>query len=378
MRGKPGRTERVIGAGVLVLLVLIVGAFLLTGGLFAGIVNRTPILRGVKDVIGISEQPLFEVTYTTAAPTGEARFAEVPRGHVRPPARVRSYTDDLYEKIDGKESMFRSYFFVELRFGQYEDTRGDDLYDVYIFDMGAPANALGIYMAERSRSPGLVEIGREGYMSAANTYFWKSRYYVNVLGPAEGGEAATGTSKQIAAAIADTIPDSGEPFWVESYLPPEDRVPHSLSYQATSALGYEFLGGMFLADYETQGKPYQMYLIKAVDADAARELFEKFAQATAKYDKVISRQAFDGGEMLVGESLGIYSVAFCKGVFFGGVIECEYQALAVKRAVVLRDRLPAGESGDVSPSVSPVVKPEPDSRTQKASREQDQDGADEY
>jgi hypothetical protein len=59
MRGRPKRTERLVGPFVLALLVFILGSFLLTGGLFAGLVEGSSTLRAAKDVFGISERPLF-------------------------------------------------------------------------------------------------------------------------------------------------------------------------------------------------------------------------------------------------------------------------------------------------------------------------------
>jgi len=334
VRGRPGRTERVVGGGLLVLLVLLVGVFLLTGGLLADTVNASRFLRGLKNWIGISEEPLFEGTVAD----GRARFADV-EGLVTP-GKIERYTDNLYEKIDGKESAYRSFLFVELRFAQYRDPQRDDLYDTYIFDQGEPANAFGIYAAERSPEPELLDLGCEAYVSDTSVYFWKGRYYVYVLGPPEGGDIVRGNSIRIAAAIADTIADPYQPFWAEAYLPDEDRVPHSFRYQATSALSYEFLERTFLADYETNGQSYQMYLLEAAGPAAAGDLFGKLAAAIENYDNVVSRQPCDGGEVLVGESLGVYGVAFHAGRFIGGVAECGDRALAERRAAALRTRLP--------------------------------------
>lgn len=341
MRGKPGPRERILGVLVLLLLALVVGVFLLTGGLFADTVNRISILRAAKDLIGISERPLFLASAEDAAPAalaGQAHFADA-GGGLQTPGKIERYTDNLYEKINGKESMFRAYLFVELRFARYLDAGRQDSYDVYIFDMGQTVNALGIYMAERSREAEVLEIGREGYASGTNVYFYKSKYYVNVLGPVDGGPPVAENSKRIAAAIADTITDAGEPFWAEAALPVEDRVPHSFSYVATSALGYDFLAKMFRADYRTGGTGYQMYLIKADTARQATELFNKFAEATTRYDKVISRETDETGQMIVSESLGVYGAAFHAGTFLAGVVECEDQALAADRAAALRERL---------------------------------------
>jgi len=287
-------------------------------------------------------------TRPAAGTAGRARFAAVPGSDLVTPTTLERYTDNLYEKINGKEAMFRAYLFVELRFGRYLDPRRQEAYDVYLFDMGEPVNAFGIYMAERSREVEVLQIGRDAYISGTNVYFFKNKYYVNVLGPVQGDERAAETAKRIAAAIAETIADSGERFWAQDLLPAQDRVAHSLSYLASSAMGYDFLNRMFQAGYETSGTSYQMYLIKAADAQGARELFNKFAEATARYDKVVSREAYEGGAMLVSESLGVYGVAFHAGRFFGGVAECEDQALAVKRANELRDRLGRAIHGKIN------------------------------
>src|SRR6478672_6777620 len=68
MRGQPRRTERLVGAFVLVLLAVIVGLFALTGGLFANVVHRVPLLTKAKDAIGISETPLFVADPKNAKP----------------------------------------------------------------------------------------------------------------------------------------------------------------------------------------------------------------------------------------------------------------------------------------------------------------------
>jgi len=284
--------------------------------------------------------------------SGGAKFAEV-GGNIVAPTKIERFTDNLYEKIDGREGQFRAYHFVELRFGQYVDTRAQQAFDVYIYDIAEPVNAMGIYMTERSTGAESLEIGREGYVSGSNVYFWKGKYYVNVLGPAEGGAAGLAASRQIALAIAESIADTGGTMWAEELLPKEDRVPNSFKYRATSALSYDFLEHMYLADYKTIGKAYTMFVMKTASPAAGRELFKKLAEATAKYDKIVSREPSEDGETMVSDSLGIFAVAFNKGVFLGGVVECDDQELAVKRAAALRASMPKDAAGEPeSPAAS--------------------------
>ncbi len=301
---------------------------------------------------------------TSATPTPAvarvADFAPLPGGQALPPSKIDRFTDNLYEKIDGKEGMFRAFHFVELRFGQYTSARSQEPFDVYIYDMGEPVNAFGVYMGERSPTARAWSLGRDAYVSGTSAYFCKDKYYVNVLGPPEGGDDKLEVSKAIAAAIAATIPDADEPFWVEQYLPAEGRTPNSLKYEATSGLGYDFIQQMFRAEYQVEGGTFQIFVMRTADAAAAREVFDKYVEATAKYDKVLSRETDAQGQKMIGESLGVYSVAFTKGVFFGGVTECEDQALAVRQAEAFRARLPADPEGAIAPSSRPVSSPTDD------------------
>jgi len=385
MRGTPGRTERVIGALILVMLSLIVSVFLLTSGLLGDAFRGAALTRGIKSVLGIADKPLFQIdpallgpsstdgkrasapanepatperTTQASIPTsmpqvpaeppakpaavvaGQARFVDLGDADILTPEKTERYTDNLYEKIDGREGQFHAFHFVELRFGQYVDTRSAQSFDTYLYDMGEPANALGIYMSEQSGDIQAIDVGRDGYRSGTSVYFWKGKYYVYVLGPVEGDEASARTAQRIAAAIATSIADDGKAFWADALLPTAERIPQSLSYRATSALGYDFLNRMFVADYKSGEKAYQLYIIKADSPADARELFMKFADATAKYDKVLARDDSPGHERIVSEALGIYSVAFCKGNYLAGVIECEDRTLAEEKATAFRDSLP--------------------------------------
>ncbi|UCD29122.1 MAG: hypothetical protein JSV03_01160, partial [Planctomycetota bacterium] len=196
MRDKPGPTEQVVGVFILILLVLLVGTFLFTSGLFAGKVVDGPVAAKV-----------------------ESRFVALDDSDIAVPAKIEVYTDNLYEKIDGKEGVYRAFHVVELRFGRYRDTAAKQDFDVYVYDMAVPANAFGIYMAERSLTADVFPIGREGYISGTSIFFWKDKYYVYVLGSVDDDQAVLEKSTKIARAIADTISDEGEPFWAVSLLP---------------------------------------------------------------------------------------------------------------------------------------------------------------
>ncbi|MBI4578518.1 MAG: hypothetical protein HY718_02380 [Planctomycetes bacterium] len=313
----------------------------------------TPALPPAPAAVAKTDQ-----TPPAAKAAGVARFAEPPGGKILGPTKIERYAENLYEKIDGKESAFRAFFVVDLKFGQYTEPDRRQSYDVYIYDMAAPANALGIYMSERVATAPALAIGRDGYASGTSIFFWKGPYYVNVLGPPDGGDATLDVSKQIAHAVAETIADDAQPFWADKALPSEDRVPNSFSYQAINALGYGFLQRMWSASYDMGGKRLNVYLTKAADADMAKATFKRFANSVARYDKVLSREAPAGGELILTESPmpnrpSKFGAAFRKGPYFGGVADCPDREFVAQHVRALFDRLSATDAGD--PAAATVV-----------------------
>jgi hypothetical protein len=210
-------------------------------------------------------------------------------------------------------------------------------------------------MKERSGAGAPAGVGRDSYVSGTNVYFWKGKYYVNILGPADGGDAALAGGKKIAAAIAETIADTGSGFWAEDVLPKESRVPESFKYQASGALSYDFLKRVYRADYKTGDKTYSLFAKKSPDAKGAHELFMKLADASKKYGDVIEQRIdTPGSELLVSRSIDVFMVVVSKGVFVGGVSDCDDRELALKQAQVLRERMPADAPGEPEPASEPA------------------------
>ncbi len=303
-----------------------------------------------------------------AAAGRPAQFPELGGSWHSPPAAKRFDKDTLYEKIDGKAGMFLSYLFVELQFATYQRADKGWTFDVYVYDMGEPVNAFGIYRLERSPEAMVQPLGREGYTSGASVFFWKGRYYVNVLGPPDDATAAK-PAEELAAAIAATIADDGKGFWAESVFPAAGRKPGSLSYKASDGLGYGFLRQVFVCDYTADGKAYQLFVHRAVDGKA---LFEQYVEAVTKYNKVLVRKPVNGGELLVSESLGVFEAAFYKGVVFGGVTECDDAAVAEKQAAAFCESIdPAAVASAV-----PAPAPPPAAEESKAASETKANGGD--
>ena len=147
------------------------------------------------------EDYLFETTEATEAPSTFP--ASGPNGW-RTLAQVSRFTPEtLYIKINGRADVYLRLNVVGLAFGTYRhEADRDRAIDVYCYDMGAPANALGIYQAEAAPEADSVAVGREGYQVGGAVFFHEGGSYVQVLPlDADDGDAALAIARLIAERI---------------------------------------------------------------------------------------------------------------------------------------------------------------------------------
>lgn len=298
------------------------------------------------------KRPVAAVMQHKTEPAVQGHFPELPGGVWLAPTDVKRFNkDNLYEKIDGKAPMFMGFQFVELEFGTYQHTGLSAPFDVYVFNMSRPANAFGVYRAERSQDAVVRKLGSEGYTSGSSVFFWKNKYYVNVMGPADT-PGADKAAEALAEAVARTIEDAGTTFWADAALPTAGRKANSLSYKTANALGHSFLSRVYVADYEVGGTEFQMFIHRAPDAVAAKALFGRYREAVKAHYKVVSEPADENG-LMVSDAYGAFEVAFCKGPFFGGVSECVDVDVAKKQAQAFRDGLDVNlhvDEADIAPA----------------------------
>ena len=87
---------------------------------------------------------------------------------------------DLYVKINGRAEQYLAYDVVGLDCASFTNTDGDFI-DVFLYEMGTPSRAFGIYAVELDREAPSVDRGRGGYRSGASLFFWQGGFYVQIL-----------------------------------------------------------------------------------------------------------------------------------------------------------------------------------------------------
>ena len=155
-----------------------------------------------------------QVAATNGGPAAlDSPFPESGLSDWSAPREVDRYgPDELYLKIDGRAEAYLQFHVVGLTFGTYSHRtdRGRGI-DVYWYDMGTPADAMGMYRSEAAPGATAVSLGGDGYEIGGAVFFWKGRNYIQVLptSPDQAdGRAALAIARQLDGVIADEGDDA--------------------------------------------------------------------------------------------------------------------------------------------------------------------------
>jgi len=200
------------------------------------------------------------------------------------------FPESLYEYIDGAAESYLSYDFGELLVLQLKnEAKEERTLTVEIYDMGQPANAFGIFSAERYPENTAVPVGDLGYIEGESLNFMAGRFYVKLLsfGLGEGtAPALTDYAQKLAGAVAEK---GVLPALLQSF-PKENLVPQSEKYIKKNFLGYEFLHDGYVATYKVDGQEFECFMAESgsdKDAEAAlSRLLEVFAKDKQVPEKI--------------------------------------------------------------------------------------------
>lgn len=220
------------------LLALVVGLFVLSG--------TRPPPRGLPE---------------TAIPATGSLPMVSPGGWPR--GQIETYdAQTLFEKIDGAADAYLAYDFDGLEFASYTDPARPEAYvDVYLYVMGAPLDAFGIYRAQRGVTEEMIDAGDEACASGNAVFARTGRHYLEVT--ASGTETAA-EARALARALAARPETPGDAVRMPVAFPREGL--ETVGFDRKDALGVEALGDAFLALYEDGT---QVVVARCPTADAA-------------------------------------------------------------------------------------------------------------
>lgn len=243
----------------------------------------------------------------------------------------------LYEKINGRAEAYISYDVVGLSYYGLATDDGSQYLDIYVYDMGTPERAFGIYSVERDPSATAIELGRRAYVSGASFFVWHGNYYVQVLA-SDTGDALRAQVRQATDDLLAELPDTGSAVAGLASLPTQDMVPGSEKYYARNALGFGFLTRTYSADYRLGETDVTLFLSVQEDAAGAQAVWDGYLAYLTDFEAQITQtDGASGSQAAFGDLDGYYDVIHRQGNRVAGAALLEDRQLAER---IARDLLP--------------------------------------
>ncbi len=229
--------------------------------------------------------------------------------------------DNLFEYIDGKAEEFIAYDFHRLVSAQYSPEGSEDgIVTIDIYDMGADANAFGIYSYQRYPEADYVEIGGQGFFTEASLEFWKGRYFVKML-TAESSDSTKIVMTQFGQRILSKIKGDVKLPAILSYLPEKGYVVNSAVFALRDIMGQSFLKNGVEADYIVDGSESRLLLARYTSSEEALEAFNRYSEFFQESGGRIEPLS-NTGERAFATEVSFYGrvIAFYHGNFVGGIL----------------------------------------------------------
>lgn len=180
----------------------------------------------------------------------------------------------LFEYIDGGAEIYHTYGFAEVGTADYRKDGIEMVADVYRFD--SADHAFGLYSSLRPDNPKLLEIGAEGFGSAASMDFTRGAYVVRVVA-FEQSEETENAILELGMAIDSGLPGDNKLPATFSLFPLGDALPATGKLYAESFLGRKFLTDVFSVRYIIDPDTVTLF----VTADPAGEKFLRWFEQGA-------------------------------------------------------------------------------------------------
>lgn len=239
---------------------------------------------------------------------------------------------NLYDKIDGRAEYYLSYDLVWAIFGSFRSSTDNHFsIDFSIFNMLNPTNAFGAFSCERSVGASQLKFGRESYFFETNYCIWHGQYYIQIAASDKGDEINK-VCLELAERFTKDLHDSGLPVWGLEALPANNRVPQSVQYFLSDALGHIFLKDTYTAKYFYENIEVPVFLSHQNSYESGGIILSKYKDFANKYGQGTESIFKDGIEILVCDMGKYFDILFLKGLLVAGVTGMNDKNLAIRAA----------------------------------------------
>lgn len=189
----------------------------------------------------------------------------------------RYSAENMYEKINGRDSFYRSFGCKGLVFATLTDEKNStNTVDLEMFEMGELKNALGVYAGER-QPEAKVELrnGTMGHRAQNALFLVRGGYYLRAIGSSENKEVLAQLA-HVWTETGKTIPAESLP-WAYELFSTQLKLPASqVAYFRESAFSFGFAKDVYIGKRSDGG---QSFASAATSAEAARALATQYATA---------------------------------------------------------------------------------------------------
>jgi len=186
---------------------------------------------------------------------------------------------NLYEKINGRETFYKSYGFKRLYFLGL--VSGELSIDIELFDLSTVGNALGALVAEVTKPD--AEFDGFFYASANAGFLVQGRYYARLVG-SDDDPAIRQKILSLKTALLAKLPAEPVP-WAYALLAEGLKIsPTKVQYTPQDAYSFDFATEVYAA--KVKGDT-EVFVSRRADAASATALAGKFAAAFAGYGKAL-------------------------------------------------------------------------------------------
>ena len=248
--------------------------------------------------------------------------------------KVMEFTaENLYELIDGGAELYLAYDMVKMLFVNFVHKTNMKLsIELYIYDMGTPTNAFGIFSAERFQTAPSLSFGRDSYSVDAHYFIWNGRYYIRIIA-SDFTEELKQVGLNIARKVTPCLYDSGEPVWGLTALPHNDLIPGSVRYFKVDAMSLNFMRDTYTAKYLKDNTEIIAFLSKQESPESAQATVARYIEHTKRYGERTERLTQNGMEFVLCDMGGSFDIIFQKGRLVGGVISVADRTIAAQAVV---------------------------------------------
>ena len=231
----------------------------------------------------------------------------------------------LWDYINGAADAYLSYRFEDLHIAEYVD--GEFRAKVEVYRHASPSHAFGMYAQERSPDYHFEEIGVQGYSEPTLVNFTGGVYYIKISGNRAEGDLLMRIARAMERLLGH---DSRMPGLLGAF-PAGNQLPYTDSFVSSSFLGHSFLGEVYSADYQTEGRKFTFFALECEDCAEVLRRYYHFARIQ---DPVIA----PGLHRITDRYNGDISLLWTGSMLIGAV-DCPSDELFREMSLELKDAL---------------------------------------